>query len=190
MTPLPLVLEPTARFLLLALPLGGSLIGMVGYMLWRVRRDWSAVEPRQWLTFVVMGGLGTMLFLQPVGWQLRFDQQGIALRAPFDLFADRGAIPWNDLKDIRFGMSSGRSSSPILKFVDGSGTVLTLQCLDGVPDGFWPAMAAVVEAKATNFRFKKDKEDWLASARGNAQPSPGQIFGWTYTAHDGEGRAL
>jgi hypothetical protein len=189
--PLPLVLEPTARYLLTALPIGGGLIFMVGYLVWNGRRDgWEKFGIKQWLLCAGLAGLGVMLLVQPVGWRLTLDRQGITLSAPLDYFADSGTIRWEELRSIGFGSTGGRSPQPTVKFVSWNGTTVSLTNLDGVPDGYWAALAATVKANAPGFHFYPDADRWLADVRSTAQPTSGSLPGWSFTARDGEGRAI
>ena len=43
---------------------------------------------------------GLILTLQNIGWQLRIDQKGIALRAPFDPLWPSGEIAWPDVTTV------------------------------------------------------------------------------------------
>ncbi len=191
MIPLPLVLEPTAHYLLLALPLGGSLIAFGGYLIWQARRlGWSQFGPRQWGACAVMGALGGTLLVQPVGWRFSLDRDGLSLSAPFDLSAKTGEIRWEELQTIRFGWSSGRHATPTVEFVGRTGTALAIQVPEGVPDAYWPVLIAVIRNNAPDFRFTPDADRWLANVRAVAEGEYGTLVGWTYTAHDGEGRQI
>ena len=189
---MPLVLEPTAHYLVLALPLGGTLIALGGYLIWRdLRKGWSQFGPRQWGACAVMAAIGGTLLVQPVGWKFNLDHVGLSLSAPFDPFAETGAIHWEELQTIRFGWTSGRHPSPTVEFVSGTGTTVAIQAPEGVPDAYWPALVSVIQSNAPDFRFLPDAQHWLADVRSVAAKSgSGILVGWTFVAHDGEGREI
>lgn len=146
---LPLVLEPTWHYLLMAVPLGAPLVGLAAHLAWREwRKGWANFGPGQWFAVALMTGIGTALLIQPLGWQLRCDRDGIALSAPFDLSTTSEEIRWSDLKDLRIGSTGGRANKPMLRFVGKGGATIDLKVLDGVPAGYWPALAAAIEANA------------------------------------------
>jgi hypothetical protein len=184
---LPLVLEPTAHYLITSLPIGGILIGLAGYLVWSVWRAGSGLRPVQGIACLLMAGLGLSLLVQPIGWRFTADRDGLALKAPYDPFAKRGDIRWPELQSTRFGSTTGRFSYPTVEFV-GSGTVISIFPMDGVPDSYWPALAAVIEANAPGFKFSPDKEHWLADVHSLAHPEKTTMIDWTFTARDGEGR--
>lgn len=186
---LPLVLEPTWHYLVMALPLGIPLIGFAVHLIRREWREgWPNMGPPQWIAVAVMLVLGTCVLIQPIGWRLVCDRDGIALRAPLDFFATHETIAWSDLRRLGIGSTSGRSSRPTLEIFGKDGAVIVLNVLDGVPVEYWPALASAIEANAPQVWRTQKKDEWLETMRSYRPSEGGLVLGWTYRARDGEGR--
>ena len=188
MNPLPFVLEQTPYYLMLALPIGGSIIGIVSWEMvkaWRGR--WGQITPGVGLAYLALLALGAYPLIQPIGWQLRFDRDGIHLSAPFDVFATHGSIAWDDFKGIGFGASYGRGGTayPTVEFLSRSGADLTLKSLSGLPGNFWPVLVAAVHSGAPGYEFRPGDEAWIAAAREHAQRPDWSITGTRYVLRSG-----
>jgi len=77
------------------------------------------------LALVSLGG-EVLLCIRHVGWQLRVDDEGITLRAPFDLQNPSRQIIWADLETVRFSAAGYRGPARQLHLVARNGREIVL----------------------------------------------------------------
>jgi hypothetical protein len=191
--PLPIIIEQTARWYWLAVPMAAVPLAVL------VLAIASAIKGRKMPRLAV---LATMLFLglwggwfvmAPVDWQTRIDKDGITVRAPFDpLMSTPGHIDWKDLKEIRFGKTSGRGgSSTFIVFEGKDYSGLELHNLHNYPASFWAALIAAIESNAPQVKYAPDKRTWLLWLKDSIDPETAPFSSFRgYTVRDGDGQLL
>ena len=111
---------------------GGGAITLAVRLAWNVIRSVrtgsvSAMTARQGITVLVTLGVGLVLILRDVVWQLRLDETGIVLHAPFDLQHHSGRIIWTDLASARVVIRRHRMDDIYeLSFTGADHTVIAL----------------------------------------------------------------
>ncbi len=189
MTQLPIIVEVSPW---IGLIFGAGVIALALRLAWNVIRSaraggMSAMTARQGVTVLVTLGVGLVLILRDVVWQLRLDETGVVLHAPFDLQHRSGRIAWTDLVSAHVVIRR-RGSSDIyeLGFTGADGTVIALWNADRLPEQLGPALQALIIARAPRATDGRDIAGQLAYVRRNAQAAlaPG------YRARDGHGEPL
>jgi hypothetical protein len=131
--------------------------------------------------------LGLVLTLQNVGWQLRIDQKGIALRAPFDPLWPSGEIGWPDVTAVDI-MTHWYRDAPyyILRIRGQRGVELLIASADQIPPQFIAQLQAVVAKLAPQVTDIKELDREFQYAR---EHSSSVIYN-SYAVRDGRGVLL
>ena len=116
-------------------------------------------------------GLGLSLALRDIHWQFRLDENGVALRAPFDYVVPSGAIAWADLTSVHVSYGGSRGTSYKLHFIGRDGTHITLANADGLPVRFDRLLQALVAERAPQVKDAREIAGELIGARANSGPS-------------------
>lgn len=133
--------------------------------------------------------LGTGIGLRHVGWRLRLDETGIALKAPLDVLMPSSRIAWADIASVRLVERSYRGGiSYRLNIAGIDGTAIELANADHLPKQF-----AAVFAELIATRMPSDRRERIRFA--DFDTSQIQPHGWAigdhgYTAHDGAGATI
>jgi hypothetical protein len=188
-TELPIIVEVSPW---IGLIFGAGVITLALRLAWNVIRsvrtgDMSAMTARQGVAVLVTLGVGLVLILRDVVWQLRLDETGIVLHAPFDLQHHSGQIVWTGLVSAHVVIRR-RGSSDIyeLSFTGVDGTVIALWNADRLPEQFGLALQALIVERAPRATDGRNIAGQLADVRRNAQAA----LAPSYRARDGHGEPL
>jgi hypothetical protein len=153
---------------------------------YRARRA-SEITARSVIGGLAVAGLGVLLLVQPLGWELRVDDAGIALSAPFDLLYRSGKVAWADMTAVEFIDRPSRGGSNYFLRISGrDGTELLVAAAETLPPPFAVALQKVVAARAPQLTGVGDLAGQLAFVRQNTH----DVLARTYSAQDGRGNAL
>jgi hypothetical protein len=134
------------------------------------------------VTFV----LGLALMLQSLGWQLRVDDKGIALHAPFDVLRPGGEIAWADMTSLEVVNRPYRGNSFFLRVRGRSGAEILVANADRLPPRFGVALQKVVAERAAQVPDIKE----LAGQFEWARQTSWSVITSSYSARDGRGNPL
>ena len=130
--------------------------------------------------------LGLVPILRDIGWQLRIDQTGIALRAPFEPFWPSGEIAWPDLTAVDIVDYGYRGPHHVLSIRGQRGVELRLASAAHMPPQFIAQLQAVVARFAPQVTGIKDLDRQFQYAR---EHSDAVIYN-SYSVRDGRGVLL
>jgi hypothetical protein len=185
-TELPIVLEtslwPSAIF--------GIAMLVAAFLMARALRRANTVT-------VVSGAAGTLLMLlalvgglaltlQNVSWQLRLDNSGIALRAPFDVLRPGGDIAWPDLTSVEVVSHVYRGISYQLRVRGKGGQEIVVASADRIPKPFFSVLRKVIAERAPQVGHVDDFADAFPSEPGIFDG----LFANRYWATDSRGKEL
>lgn len=130
--------------------------------------------------------LGLVLTLQNVGWQLRIDQKGIALRAPFDPLWPSGEIGWPDVTAVDIVSHLYRDAHYILRIRGQRDVELLIASADQMPPQFVAQLQAVVAKLAPQVTNIKELDRQFQYAREHST----SVIANSYSVRDGRGVLL
>lgn len=134
------------------------------------------------MTFV----LGSALVLQNLGWQLRVDDKGIVLHAPFDALRPGGEIAWADMISVEVVNRPYRGNSFFLRVRGRAGAEILVANADRLPAQFGVALQKVVAERAPQVPDVKE----LAGQFEWARQTSWSVITSSYSARDGRGNPL
>jgi hypothetical protein len=154
---------------------GGTIVLTLLYALWeRVKRP-PKLTVTAILGFVALTAFGMLLFLQPVGWYWRIDENGMTLHAPFVLYQSGASLPWAEVSGMRIVVGRGRSAIYYQLEIDGQrGSVIEFNGLDTLPKSFAAPLVAAITHYAPHVRLSPDAKrftEHLAEVLGENFPS-------------------
>jgi hypothetical protein len=130
--------------------------------------------------------LGLIPALRDIGWQLRIDQNGIAVRAPFDLFMPSGEIAWPDVTAVDIVTHWQRGAYYRLRIRGQHGAELLIHGAGRMPPQFVGQLQAVVARLAPQVTGIKNLDRQFQDARENS--TWGTLY--SYSVRDGRGVLL
>jgi hypothetical protein len=129
----------------------------------------SAVASGVFLCVAALG-LGVAILVQNIDWQLRLENRGVVLRAPFDLLRPSAEIAWSNIDQI--SVSARRSYRNTLTFdliVNAkTGTRIDIVNAEEFPVAFGPLMQKIVTERAPQAKGHDKLADEFAYARAHA----------------------
>jgi hypothetical protein len=130
-------------------------------------------------------GLGLALLVQHLGWQLRVDEKGIALRAPFDVLYPGGQIAWPDITSVEVFDQAYRGPAYFLRVRGRDGAEVLVANPGMLPQEFAVALQKTIAERAPQVADTNDLLGQLEPARRNTG-----LLHSTFSARDGRGNAL
>lgn len=130
--------------------------------------------------------LGLINAGRDIGWQLRIDQTGIALRAPFEPFWQSGEIAWADLTAVKIVNYGNRGPHYVLSIRGQRGAELLLASAAHMPPQFIAQLQAVVARLAPQVAGIETLARDFQYARENSS----SVIYNSYTVRDGRGVLL
>ena len=131
--------------------------------------------------------LGLIPLLRDIGWQLRIDQNGIALHGPLEPFWQSGEIAWPDLTDVSIVTYGNRGPHYVLSIRGQRGVELLIASAAHMPPQFIAQLQAVVARFAPQVTGIKDLDRRFQYAR---EHSDGDVIYNSYSVRDGRGVRL
>jgi hypothetical protein len=135
---------------------------------------------------LVTFALGLALVLQNLGWQLRVDDKGIALHAPFDALRPGGEIAWVDMTSVDVVNRPYRGNSFFLRVRGRAGAEILVATADRLPPRFGVALQKVVAERAPQVPDVNELAGQFTWARQNSS----SLIANSYSARDGRGNPL
>ena len=131
-------------------------------------------------------GLGVLLLVQHLGWELQVDEIGIALRAPFDPVWRGGQVAWVEMTSVDIFDQPDRGHNFVLRVSGRDGLGFMVSNADKLPPAFVAALQKTVAERAPQVTDVKDLVGHFNYARQNSD----SLISDSYSAHDGRGNAL
>jgi hypothetical protein len=140
------------------------------------------------VTALAFFAFGMVFVLQHVRWELRVDDNGIALRAPFDVWGGTGAIGWSEMAAVKIVTRTGKGGSKYyLLHVDGpGGALIEVTDVGRLPRQFVVELQKIVAARAPQAKDMGRLVDDFEVAVRNGD----ELLGPSYSAHGGRGQLL
>ena len=129
--------------------------------------------------------LGLILIGRDIGWQLRIDQNGIALRAPFEPLWPSGEIAWSNVTAVEIVTHGNRSPLYGLNIRGQRGVELIIHDAGQLPPQFIALLQTVVAGFAPHVTDIKELDQQFQYAR---EHSTSLIY--FYSVRDGRGVLL
>lgn len=184
MTELPIIVETSAW----AIMLFGVMLLAVTFLLVQNAR-WSD-EPKTVVGSIigalVTGALGLALIVQHLGWELRVDDKGIVLHAPFDPMHPGGAIAWADMESVAVIDRPYRGSSYYLRIRGRRVADIMVTNADRLPPQFVAALQKTVAERAPQVH----NPGYLGEEFDYARRNSSSMLANSYSARDGRGNPL
>ena len=181
MPELPIIVVASNWFFVI---LGAILIVVSMALVQRTRRSKSPVMGIAFLAGMFL--LGLHLALQDIGWQLRIDQKGIAVSAPFDPFWPRGEIAWPDVTAVDVVNRPYRDAHYYLRIRGQRGAELLIASADRLPPQFVAQLQAVVTKLAPQVTDVQELDGQFRYAREHST----SLIANSYSVRDGRGVLL
>jgi len=188
MTQLPIIVTVSPW---MALILGGCTIALALRLAWNVIRSVragaiNATTVRQGIAVLVALGVGAVVILRDVVWELRLGDKGIVLHAPVSRQYPSGEIAWSDLVAAHVVIHRGSSTIYELSLTGADGTVIALWNADRLPAQFGSSLQALIVERAPRAADGRNIAEQLAYVRQTAQAA----LAPSYRVRDGRGETL
>ena len=142
--------------------------------------------PFTWFGGLLVGALGLAMLVDGFGWELRVDQNGIALSAPLEITHRGGSVAWTDMRSLDVSQYANLKSSYGLYVNARETRGLMIGSADMLPRQFGEALQKVVAARAPQVTGGDDLVSRIEWARRNSH----DLVSVTYSGHDGRGHPL
>ncbi len=187
MTELPIVVEKSAW---LSLVFGGLIIGSAFYLMRAAilkRNENAAAAVFAIVTAFPLLAFGSAVALQPIDWQLRFEERGIVLHAPFDLWRPGDEIAWSDVESVVITPGYSYRSQVFHLIVEGkNGKRITVASADTLPPNFGPLLQKIVLERAPQAKNARE----IAQQAQDARSQSYAILAVSYRIRDAHGEWL
>jgi hypothetical protein len=110
-------------------------------------------------------GLGISLAVQHLNWQLRLEEKGVILHAPFDYLRPSGEIGWSEITSVYVSEAAYRGSSFKLHIRGKPGTEIIVVSMDRMPAQFGILLQKLVAERAPQAEGSRGIGEQLDNAR-------------------------